>query len=153
MWYKRGAVSLVAAVSQAQFVGWACFVVGIVLLAAGVGIGLWVSLKQASHKAEDAKKKIDEVKAKLDEARGHIERTKSAAAVSDLEGVAAAAPQATEAVEAAGASTEDAKSALEQVGNIVASLPENLRFAGLLILVGTVLMSVATVQFGGVSLF
>ena len=54
---------------------------------------------------------------------------------------------------AAKGKTEAAKSALEQVGSIVASLPENLRFAGLLVLVGAVLMSVATIQFGGTSLF
>ncbi|HET9287130.1 MAG TPA: hypothetical protein VFO26_06185 [Gaiella sp.] len=64
-----------------------------------------------------------------------------------------AVPEATEAVAAAGASTEAASSALEQVQGIVAALPENLRFAGLLILVGAVLMGVATVQFGDVSLF
>jgi hypothetical protein len=39
------------------------------------------------------------------------------------------------------------------VQGIVAALPENLRFAGLLVLVGTVLMGVATIQFGGVSPF
>jgi hypothetical protein len=48
---------------------------------------------------------------------------------------------------------ETAKSALEQIGGIVGSLPEHLRFAGLLVLVGTVLVSVATIQFGGTSLF
>jgi hypothetical protein len=32
-------------------------------------------------------------------------------------------------------------------------LPENLRFAGVLVLVGTVLIGVATIQFGGTSLF
>ena len=47
----------------------------------------------------------------------------------------------------------EAKNTLEEIGGIVGALPENLRFAGLLILVGTVLMSVATVQFGGHSLF
>ena len=45
------------------------------------------------------------------------------------------------------------KSALDEVSGIVAALPENLRFAGLLILVGAALMSVATVQFGGHSIF
>jgi hypothetical protein len=32
-------------------------------------------------------------------------------------------------------------------------LPENLRFSGMLVLVGAVLISIATIQFGGVSLF
>jgi len=51
------------------------------------------------------------------------------------------------------ASADAAKSALEQVQGIVGALPENLRFAGLLVLIGTLLISVATVQFGHISLF
>jgi len=141
------------AVTQAQVVGWTCFVVGVVLLLGGVVVGLLVTLRQARRKLEDAKTKLDHARAKLEEARGHIERTSSAAANAGNEAVGAPWPDATEAVEVAGASTEEAQSALDQVEGIVAALPENLRFAGLLILVGTVLMSVATVQFGGVSLF
>jgi FtsZ-interacting cell division protein ZipA len=140
-------------VTQAQAVGWTCFVVGILLLAGGVFIGLWVTLKQATRSTEAAKKKIDEAKASLDEAHEQIQRTSSAVAQGDLEGVEAPAAVATEAVNAAGTSAQQAKSALEQVEGILSALPENLRFAGLLILVGSVLMSVATVQFGGVSLF
>jgi gas vesicle protein len=140
-------------VTQAQAVGWTCFVVGIGLLAAGVFIGFWVSLQKAPQSSEDAKKKLDEAKARLEEARGHIARTSSAVESANLEGAGASSADATQAVEAAGTSTEQAKSALEQVEGLLAALPENLRFAGLLILVGTVLMSVATVQFGGVSLF
>ncbi len=145
-------MSLVA-VTQAQVVGWICFAVGIALLAVGVFIGLWVTLKRAPQATDDAKEKLDEAQANLEAARGHIERTSSAFESANLEGAGASAAEATEAVEAAGSSTEAAKSALEQVQGIVAALPENLRFAGLLILVGTVLVSVATVQFGGVSLF
>jgi hypothetical protein len=153
MWYKLDAVSLVVAVTQAQVVGWACFIIGVGVLAGGVGLGLWVAVKQAPQKAEDAKEKLEEATTKLEEARGHIERTISAVTQSDLESVGVATPDPTEAAVAAGASTEEAKSALEQLQGILAALPENLRFAGLLILIGTVLMSVATVQFGGVSLF
>lgn len=141
------------AVTQAQAVGWTCFVIGIALLAGGVFVGLWVTLRQTARTTEDAKKKIDEAKAKLDEAHKQIQRTSSAVAQGDLEGVAAPAAEATEAVNAADTSAQQARSALEQIEGILAALPENLRFAGLLILVGTVLMSVATVQFGGVSLF
>ena len=141
------------AVTQVQAVGWTCFVVGIALLAGGVFIGLWVTLKHGARTTEAAKKKIDEAKASLDEAHEQLQRTSSAVAQRDLEGVEAPAAEATEAVNAAGTSAQQAKSALEQVEGILAALPENLRFAGLLILVGTVLMSVATVQFGGVSLF
>jgi hypothetical protein len=145
-------LSLIA-VTQAQVVGWTCFVVGVALLVAGVVLGFAVSFRQARRSADEARKKLDEATAKLEEARGHILRTSSAVASADLEGVGDSTAEATEAVGAAGTSTEQAKSALEQVQGILAALPENLRFAGLLILVGTVLMSVATVQFGGVSLF
>jgi hypothetical protein len=35
--------------------------------------------------------------------------------------------------------------------SVVASLPENLRFAGLLVLLGTGRIGVATIQFGGIA--
>lgn len=146
-------MNLAVAGTQAEIVAWTCFVVGITLVAGGVVIGLKISLGQAPRKPEDAKSKLDEARTKLDEVRGHIERTTSAIADAGLEGVGGAAPEATEAVVAAGASAEEARSALEQVEGIVGALPENLRFAGVLILVGTVLMGVATVQFGEVALF
>jgi hypothetical protein len=146
-------VSLVVAVTQAEVVAWTCFVAGIALLATGVFLGLRLSASGVRAKADEAKAKAEEAQARLADARGHIEQTSAAVAGSDLEGVDASTEAATEAVEAAGASTEAATSALEQVQGIVAALPENLRFAGLLIVVGTVLMGVATVQFGGVSLF
>ena len=146
-------MSLAVAGTQAEIVAWTCFVVGIALLAGGVVLGLWNSVGQAPQKAGTAKSKLDEAKSKLDEARGHIERTSSAIAGAGLEGVGDVAPEATEAVDEAAASTEEARSALEQVEGIVGALPENLRFAGVLILVGTVLMGVATVQFGEVALF
>lgn len=146
-------MSLAVEGTQAEIVAWTCFVVGIALLVGGVVIGLLTSPRRAPRTAEDARNKLDDAKAKLEEARGHIERTASAVAGSGFESVGGAVPEATEAVVAAGASTEAASSALEQVQGIVAALPENLRFAGLLILVGAVLMGVATVQFGDVSLF
>jgi hypothetical protein len=146
-------VSLVVAVTQAEIVAWTCFVVGIALLAAGVVLGLRLSAGGVEETAADARAKVEEAQARLADARGHIEQTSAAIATSDLEGVGASTGAATEAVEAAGASAEEATSALEQVQGIVAALPENLRFAGLLIVVGTVLMGVATVQFGKVSLF
>ncbi len=146
-------MSFVAAVTQADIVAWTCFVVGIALLAGGVYLGLRISTRGVHEKAEEARAKADEAQARLAEARGHIEQTSAAVAASSLEGVGASTEAATEAVEAAGASAEEATSALEQVQGIIAALPENLRFAGLLILVGTVLMGVATVQFGKVSLF
>jgi gas vesicle protein len=143
----------VIALTQADAVGWLCFVLGAVVLVGGAAIGLSTSLKRAPQKTEEARAKLEEARARIDEARAHIEETTSAAADPDPESVAASSVQASTAAEAAGASTDAAKSALEEIQGILAALPENLRFAGLLILVGTVLIGVATIQFGGVSLF
>jgi gas vesicle protein len=140
-------------VAQADVMGWACFVVGVSVLLAGVAVGLSTSLKRAPRKAREAKAKMEEARSRIEEARGHIQRTTSAVAESGLESPTVGAAEANAAAEAAGESTAAAQTALEQLRGIVASLPENLRFAGLLVLVGTVLMGVATVQFGGVSLF
>ncbi len=146
-------MSLVVAVTQADVVAWTCFVVGIAVLALGVFIGLRLSTAGLQETAAEAKAKVVEAQDRLGAARDHIEQTSAAIAGSDLEGVGASTAAATEAVAAADASTEAATSALQQVQGIVSALPENLRFAGVLILVGTVLMGVATVQFGRVSLF
>lgn len=146
-------MSHLIAVTQGQAVAWICFVVGVVVLFGGVAVGLWTSFKYAPKKTREAKAKLDEASAKLDRAKAHIEVSRSAAAASNLESMDASATEAVVATEAAAQSTDEAKSAFEQVQSIIASLPENLRFAGLLVLVGTLLMSVATIQFGGVSLF
>ncbi|MGH3132431.1 MAG: hypothetical protein ACRDNY_01585 [Gaiellaceae bacterium] len=146
-------MSLVVAFGQADVVGWICLVVGIVVLLGGVGVGLRISLQRPQKDAEAAKTKLDEAKTKLDDAQARLEQATSAVADSGLESFPDAAGTAKQAAEAAKQSTEAAKTALEQVQGIVASLPENLRFAGLLVLVGTVLMGIATIQFGGVSLF
>ena len=137
------------ALSQADFVAWACFVVGVLTFLGGVGLGYWISFRRTPAKTEEAKTKLDEASANLDKARQHINESMMA---SGLESTAAAADAST-AVNAADDSASAAKSALEQVEGIIGALPENLRFAGLLILVGTALIGVATVQFGGVSLF
>jgi hypothetical protein len=131
-----------AAIDNAEAVAWICLVVGIVLLLAGVTIGLVLSLR-AAPKAEEGK--IAEAKQKIEDAQAQIQYAAQPAAL-EAGGAAASA-------DAASASAEAAKSALEQVEGIVGSLPENLRFSGMLVLVGAVLMSVATIQFGGVSLF
>jgi hypothetical protein len=140
------------AVSQADVVGWICLVVGIGLLVVGVASGLWITFRRAPKTADAA---IGDAKQRLEETKTHIEETRTAATpgTGAFESFEAAGPKVATAAAAAGASADAAQSALEQVQGIVASLPENLRFAGLLILVGTVLMSVATIQFGGVSLF
>ena len=146
-------MNLVLAFSQKDAVAWLCFVIGTTVLFGGVAAGLWTSFKHAPRKAEEAKAKLEDAREKIDEAKAHIEDSRSAAAGGNLESFNESTADASTATEAAGASTDAAKSALEQVQGIVAALPENLRFAGLLILVGTVLMGVATIQFGGVSLF
>jgi Sec-independent protein translocase protein TatA len=140
-------VNFIIASSQADAVGWVCLVIGILVLGAGVFTGLQTSLTEAPEKAKD---KLDEASQKIDEAKEHIDRT-TAAMEGGLE--AAAATEARSAGQAAGTSADAAKSAIEQVEGIVGALPENLRFAGVLVLVGTVLIGVATIQFGGTSLF
>lgn len=128
----------VLAMSNIDVIGWLCFALGAAMLVAGVVSGLGLSPRASS---EVAKGKIDEAKSQIDEAQGHLAKTGE-------QGVAAGA-----SVAAASASADAAKSALEEVQGIIGSLPENLRFAGLLVLIGTLLISVATVQFGGVTLF
>jgi hypothetical protein len=122
---------------SAEIVAWTCFVVGIVLLLAGVVIGLALSLKRT----RDWRQKVNEAKDKVDE----------------LKATAMSGPMAATAREGEPAPAEikaaEAKSTLEEIGGLVGALPENLRFAGLLILVGAALMSVATVQFGGHAVF
>jgi hypothetical protein len=140
-------VNLIIASFQADAVGWICLVIGILVLGAGVFTGLKTSLTEAPEKAKD---KLDEASQKIDEAKEHIDRT-TAAMEGGLE--AAGATEARSAGQAAGTSADAAKSALEQVEGIVGALPENLRFAGVLVLVGTALIGVATIQFGGTSLF
>jgi hypothetical protein len=144
---------ILLAFSQAHAASWICFGVGILVLACGLLIGLWTSLKTPPAKAADAKTKLNDAKAKIAEAQDQIQQTSFEMQRGGLEDFTTAAPAATEALKAADQATEGAKSAFEQVEGIVASLPQNLRFAGMLVLVGTVLIGVATIQFGGVSLF
>jgi hypothetical protein len=123
---------------SAEIVAWTCFVVGIALLLAGVVIGLALTFRKATKQVEH---KMRQVRAKVDEL---TETAVSGSLHSHADHEAAATAEAKSA---------EVKSAIDEVGGIVAALPENMRFAGLLILVGTALMSVATVQFGGQSLF
>lgn len=122
-----------ALTTQAQIVAWTCFIAGLVLLLSGVAIGLYLTFVRTK---EEAQKKAEEAKAKIEE----------------LKQAAASAAGGMEAADATN-TAEEAKSIVDQFAGIVSSLPENMRFPGLLILVGTLLMSVATVQFGGVSFF
>jgi H+/Cl- antiporter ClcA len=138
---------------NADTVAWLCFIVGLLALLTGGVLGVVITLKKAPA---DAKAKLDEAKSKIDDAKGHLDQAQSHLQTTG-EGIAlAAGAQASDvqaSASAAATSADAAKSAIEQVESIIGSLPENLRFAGLLVLIGTVLMSVATIQFGGISLF
>jgi hypothetical protein len=133
------------ALTNAEFIGYVCFFLGAVVLVVGAYVGLATSQKSPVKGAtDDAKAKLEAAKETLDEAQEKIEQAKDAEPHTAL--AEAAGGEAT-------AATEKAKSALEQAHDIISALPENLRFAGLLVLIGTILMGVATIQFGGVSLF
>jgi hypothetical protein len=93
-------------------------------------------IQDHTTRAEEALIKLDEPEAKIAEARSQIVQTTSAVADGNLEGFASAADDATGPTQVAEESTNAARSAIGQVHDIVASLPENLRFAGLLVLVG-----------------
>jgi hypothetical protein len=126
---------------NAELVAWICFVAGVVLLLAGVVIGLYLTFAKA-------KRDVEEVKKKVEEAKSHVDDLRASAVSGSRRGEAD-----EETASTATAQAEAAKSTLEEISGIIGSLPENLRFAGLLVLVGVVLMSVATVQFGGHSIF
>jgi hypothetical protein len=129
------------ALDNAEAIAWLCFVLGAIVLI----VGLYIGLKTAPEKVEkENKQKLDEAKTKLEETTSQLK----AATSGNLEGGAAAGAAATATEKA-----EEAKSALEQVGGIVGSLPEHQRFPGMLVLVGTVLMGVGTIQFGGTAIF
>jgi hypothetical protein len=133
---------LVAALSNIDVIVWLCFVLGVLVLGTGVVKGFVLDRADASVKK--AKSKIDHAKSKIDETKNHIQ----AAGVEGIVGVDAQTSAAN-----ASASADEARSALQEVGDIITALPENLRFSGLLVLIGTVLIGVATIQFGQVSLF
>jgi hypothetical protein len=132
-----------ASVSNVEVVAWICFGVGVVILTAGVVIGLVLSFKETPKgvTAKDAKAKVEEALTKVQELKTSAVANANTAAVDQ-----AAAADADKKGNAA-------ESALEQIGSILGSLPENLRFSGLLVLIGAVLMSVGTIQFGGHPLF
>lgn len=130
---------VVGALHSADIVGWVCFIVGLSLIGVGTFVGLSTKPMQTS----------DAVKKKAAAAAKHLEvATKHASLAATSTG-----SDATDAATAASTETEKAKSLLADIGGIIGSLPEHLRFAGMLVLVGALLVSVATVQFGGTSLF
>lgn len=129
-----------------------CLVVGMALIVGGAAHGIVLSSRQS---------RLAQVKVELEEAQRRFQDTRRR-----LEGLSGVVPESGGGGVLEGAGTElraaaadaestagAAKSAVEQLGGAVGSLPEYLRFSGLLLLVGTVLVSVATIQFGGTSLF
>lgn len=130
-------------------VGAICLIAGLILIGIGVYLGVKYQVKATSQEAQQqlasAKENIQDAHSRIDEVRDVVARPNLEAA-GGAEAMADAASRAAD-------STEKAKSALEQVGSIIGSLPENMRFSGMLVLVGTLLVSVATIQFGGTSLF
>jgi hypothetical protein len=124
--------------TSAEIVAWICFGLGVLLVIGGVVLGLALSYPKT---VVDIRKKVEHAKARVDE----LLATAVATAGESAPNPGAAASAGTQA--------DAAKSTMEEITGILNALPEKLRFSGLLILVGTVLMSVATVQFGGHSIF
>jgi hypothetical protein len=106
-----------------------CLALGFALIVSGTAHGIAVSRRES---------KVAQVTGELEAAQRRFHDTRDRLESMQVGGL-----------EAAGA----AKTAVEQISGVVGALPENLRFSGLLLLVGTVLVSVATIQFGGTSLF
>jgi hypothetical protein len=135
--------SSILALTNADFSAYTCLAVGVLVLIVGAVLG-FVRTVGVKGSTDDAKANIETAERSLEAMQNAMLRAKDAT-------------PATEAAEDAGKDATEAmstaKSALDQAAAIVAALPENLRFAGLLALIGTVLVSVATIQFNGVSLF
>lgn len=151
---------------HAELVAWVCVVVGVLVLGVGCVIGLRNVPADADRELRTARASLAAAAGEISAVREQVTRMRSivtarrrlavdeVAAIEEIDGRAVESTAVVEeAAERASASAETASSAIEQVGSVIASLPERLRFAGLLVLVGTVLISVGTVQFGGTSLF
>lgn len=135
---------------NAEVVGWVSLAVGIGL----VGVGAYVGTTTPATETKNAREKLDTAEKAITAAEERMREATTAAANSQpgAENLVAANEAAASAAQAATVKTAEAKTALEQVAGIVGSLPENLRSAGMLVLIGAVLMGVATIQFGGTSL-
>jgi hypothetical protein len=130
----------IAALKNPEVVAWACFVLGIAVMIVGVLDGLVA----APAKAKKDKELVDKTKAEAEKLEARQEETRVRRLNGDLTAADAEAEVAT---------SKAKSSVFESVGTIVASLPEYQRFPGMLVLLGVVLMGVATIQFGGTSIF
>lgn len=135
--------SSIIALTNAEFSAYTCLATGVLVLLVGAVLG-FVRTVAVRGSTDDAKARIETAGRSLEAMQTAMLRAKDAAPGSQT--AEDAGQHATEAM-------STAKSALDQAAAIVSALPENLRFAGLLALIGTVLVSVATIQFNGVSLF
>jgi hypothetical protein len=127
------------ALSSLNASSWTTFGLGVLVLLFGLGLGL----VKAPADAKKDKKELTDAKVAAEVASTELQEARNK---SLNEGVATD----SNAIAAATAST---KTAVEQISSAIASLPEYQRFPGLLVLLGAALMGVATVQFGGTSLF
>lgn len=119
-----------------------CFVAGLVLVFAGAVIGLGISRKEAQTAAPEAvQKKLEDTKTKVKQ----LTATAKEAAEADGKDTVQAAK--------AGSDGAAAESGIKDLEGLITALPQGLRFSGFLVLLGALLMSVATVQFGGHSIF
>lgn len=130
------------AASDAAVGGWICFGLGGLMFLVGLVLGAYIGWKEAVGATRE------KVEAKVDLAVKKVsDLTARAVDAANTDGKDAAA--ATAATATGGSTT----AALKEVEELLKTLPERLRFAGFLILIGALLMSVATVQFGGHSIF
>lgn len=113
-----------------------------------VGLGLRLKLGNAGNESATSGVSARDVSAKVETLKDKV-KALSATAVDNAKSTTTSDAAVSDAKEKGA----EAQSVLQEIGSIVSALPENLRFAGLLVLVGTVLMSVATTQFGGHALF
>jgi hypothetical protein len=131
-------LSVATLTGHADTVASICFGIGALLVLAGTVIGLVLSFKGANkpskEKVEDAITKTHQLKT----------TAKEAAESQNAE------PAVAKSADDAGGAIEGV---LKEVAGTIGALPEQLRFSGLVVLVGLLLMSVAVVQFGGHSIF
>ena len=144
--YEDLLMTYVLGVSSAEVVGWVCFIIGAVgVLTGGVFGVLWA--RGEAHTtvaaASDKSKKEEIVKGAKSAVAELSTTAKTAAKEAPSEG------KEDEAAQKASA----AQSAVDELAAIIKALPERLRFWGFLILVGGLLMSVATIEFSGHAIF
>ena len=133
---------MLAALPSANLYAEYCFWAGVAMLFVGVAVGVIISFQ------EPPKAVTSVAKAKLKKAKAKLEALQTITVDAADSGKTAGTSPATAATTAT-----EAKDLLSDIDGLLTALPERLRFAGLLVLIGGALMSVAMVQFGGHSIF